>query len=142
MTQYWLMKSEPEEYGWHDLVRDGEGTWDGVRNAQASNNLKAMREGDLALFYHSRTGLEAVGIMRVSQTAFADPKDETGRWVAVKVTPVEPLKKPVSLKAMKLRPALADMAMLRQSRLSVAALSADEWAEILAMAGNAPAQPT
>ena len=141
MTQYWLMKSEPEEYGWHDLVRDGEGTWDGVRNAQASNNLKAMREGDLALFYHSRTGLEAVGIMRVSHTAFADPKDESGRWVAVKVKPVELLKRPVSLKAMKLRPALADMAMLRQSRLSVAALSADEWAEILAMAGNAPAHP-
>lgn len=141
MTQYWLMKSEPEEYGWHDLVRDGEGTWDGVRNAQASNNLKAMRTGDLALFYHSRTGLEAVGIMRISQTAFPDPKDESGRWVAVKVMPVEPLKRPVSLKAMKLRPALGDMAMLQQSRLSVAALSADEWAEILTMAGNAPTHP-
>ena len=68
MTQYWLMKSEPDEYGWADLVRAGEGVWDGVRNAQASNNLKAMQVGDLALFYHSRTGLEAVGIMRVSQS--------------------------------------------------------------------------
>lgn len=140
MTQYWLMKSEPEEYGWHDLVRDGEGLWDGVRNAQASNNLKAMRAGDLALFYHSRTGLEAVGIMEVSEAAFPDPKDDTDRWVAVKVKPVKMLKKPVSLKAMKANPALADMAMLRQTRLSVAALSAGEWHEILKMAGNGPAQ--
>lgn len=137
MTQYWLMKSEPDEYGWSDLVKAGEGTWDGVRNAQASNNLKAMREGDLALFYHSRTGLEAVGVMTISAAAFPDPKDETGRWVAVKVRPLHPLNKPVSLKAMKQRPALADMGILRQSRLSVAALSAAEWAEILAMAGNA-----
>jgi len=138
MTQYWLMKSEPDEYGWADLVKAGEGTWDGVRNAQASNNLKAMRAGDLALFYHSRTGLEAVGVMGVSAEAFPDPKDDTGRWVAVKVKPVHPLKKPVSLTAMKARPALAGMAMLRQSRLSVAAITPDEWAEIMRMAGNAP----
>lgn len=136
MTQYWLMKSEPEEYGWHHLVRDGEGTWDGVRNAQASNNLKAMREGDLALFYHSRTGLEVVGIMRISQTAFPDPKDDTGRWVAVKVQPVEPLKKPVSLAGIKANAKLAEMAILRQSRLSVAAVTGEEWKEILNMAGN------
>ncbi|MFN3820012.1 EVE domain-containing protein [Blastomonas sp.] len=142
MTQYWLMKSEPDEYGWADLVKAGEGTWDGVRNAQASNNLKAMQVGDLALFYHSRTGLEAVGVMEVSAAAFPDPKDETGRWVAVKVKPVHRLKKPVTLKAMKARPALSDMAMLRQSRLSVAQLSADEWAEVLSMAGNGSDAPT
>ena len=141
MTQYWLMKSEPEEYGWADLVRDGEGTWDGVRNAQASNNLKAMKVGDLALFYHSRTGLEAVGVMEISAEAFQDPKDETGRWVAVKVKPVHPLNKPVSLKAMKARPALSEMAMLRQSRLSVAALSSKEWAEVMTMAGNGSDTP-
>ena len=141
MTQYWLMKSEPDEYAWNDLVKAGEGIWDGVRNAQASNNLKAMQVGDLALFYHSRTGLEAVGVMEVSAAAFPDSKDEAGRWVAVKVRPVHPLKKPVSLKAMKARPALADMAMLRQSRLSVAALSAEEWSEILTMAGNGSAAP-
>lgn len=137
MTQYWLMKSEPEEYGWADLLRDGEGLWDGVRNAQASNNLKAMRSGDLALFYHSRTGLEAVGVMTISAEAFPDPKDETGRWVAVKVRPAEPLNRPVSLQAMKASPALAGMAMLRQSRLSVAALTRDEWSAIMEMAGNA-----
>lgn len=141
MTQYWLMKSEPEEYGWPDLVRDGEGTWDGVRNAQASNNLRAMKVGDLALFYHSRTGLEAVGVMEISADAFQDPKDETGRWVAVKVKPVHPLSKPVSLKAMKARPALSEMAMLRQSRLSVAPLSSKEWTEVMTMAGNGSDTP-
>lgn len=138
MTQYWLMKSEPDDYSWADLVRDGEGTWDGVRNAQASNNLKAMREGDLALFYHSRTGLEAVGVMTISAAAFPDPGDESGRWVAVKVKPGYALDRPVSLAAMKAQPALAQMAMLRQSRLSVAMLSAGEWQTILEMAGNAP----
>lgn len=138
MTQYWLMKSEPDEYGWADLVKAGEGTWDGVRNAQASNNLKAMRAGDQALFYHSRTGLEAVGVMEISAEAFPDPKDDSGRWVAVKVKPLLPLKKPVSLKAMKANPDLADMLMLRQSRLSVAGIAADEWTEIMKMAGNRP----
>jgi predicted RNA-binding protein with PUA-like domain len=141
MTQYWLMKSEPEEYGWADLVKAGEGTWDGVRNAQASNNLKAMKVDDLALFYHSRTGLEAVGVMTISAAAFPDPKDETGRWVAVKVKPVFALNKPVSLKAMKARPELADMAMLRQSRLSVAQLTEDEWKEVIVMAGNGSDAP-
>lgn len=132
------MKSEPDEYGWADLVKAGEGTWDGVRNAQASNNLKAMRAGDQALFYHSRTGLEAVGVMEISAEAFPDPKDDSGRWVAVKVKPLLPLKKPVSLKAMKANPDLADMLILRQSRLSVAGIAADEWAEIMKMAGNRP----
>lgn len=141
MTQYWLMKSEPDEYGWDDLVRAGDGLWDGVRNAQAANNLKAMRVGDLALFYHSRTGLAVIGVMTISAAAFPDPKDDTGRWVAVRVKPVQRLQKPVSLKAMKARPALADMAMLRQSRLSVAPVAAQHWAEIMLMAGNAAASP-
>lgn len=133
MTQCWLMKSEPDEYGWDDLVRAGEGVWDGVKNAQASNNMKAMKRGDRVFFYHSRTGLEAVGIMEVSEEAFRDPKDETGKWVAVKVRPVEPLANPVSLKAMKANPKLADLPIIRQSRLSVAALTSDQWDEIIAM---------
>lgn len=141
MTQYWLMKSEPDEYGWADLVKAGAGIWDGVRNAQASNNLKAMQVGDKALFYHSRTGLDAMGVMEISAAAFPDPKDDSGRWVAVKVRPLHALAKPVSLKAMKANPALADLAMLRQSRLSVAQLKADEWTEILKMAGNGSAAP-
>ncbi|MEZ5709525.1 MAG: EVE domain-containing protein [Blastomonas sp.] len=133
---YWLMKSEPDAYGWDHLVAEGEGIWDGVKNAQASNNLKAMKAGDEAFFYHSNIGLEIVGIVTVSQTAFPDPHDETGRWVAVKVRPVRKLANPVSLKAIKAEAALGDMKLVRQSRLSVSPVSAAEWRYILKMAGE------
>lgn len=135
MPNYWLMKSEPEEYGWDDLVAEKEGTWDGVKNAQASNNMKAMKKGDQVFFYHSRQGLEIVGIMEVSEEQFPDPFDDTGRWIAVKVTPVRKLDKPVTLKAMKQNPKLADLAIIRQTRLSVAPVTKAEWGEILAMSG-------
>lgn len=134
MTQYWLMKSEPEEYGWDDLVRSGEGVWDGVRNAQASNYMRAMAKGDRVYFYHSRTGLEIVGIMTIAEAAFPDPKDESGRWVAVRVKPERKLAASVSLKAMKANPALADLAILKQSRLSVAPVTREQWDEIERMA--------
>lgn len=133
MPNYWLMKSEPEEYGWDDLVAEKEGTWDGVKNAQASNNMKAMKKGDQVFFYHSRQGLEIVGIMEVSEEQFPDPFDDTGRWIAVKVKPVRKLDKPVPLKAMKQNPKLADLAIIRQTRLSVAPVTKAEWDEILAM---------
>lgn len=133
MPNYWLMKSEPEEYGWDDLVAEKEGTWDGVKNAQASNNMKAMKKGDQVFFYHSRQGLEVVGIMEVSEEQFPDPFDDTGRWIAVKVKPVRKLDKPVPLKAMKQNPKLADLAIIRQTRLSVAPVTKAEWDEILAM---------
>jgi predicted RNA-binding protein with PUA-like domain len=133
---YWLMKSEPDEYGWDDLAKAGEGIWDGVKNAQASNNMKAMKKGDRVFFYHSRQGLEIVGIMKVVQEAFPDPKDDSGRWVAVKVAPVRKLAKPVTLKAIKANDRLSDMAIVRQSRLSVAPVSEAEWKEILSMAGE------
>ncbi|MEL6875245.1 MAG: EVE domain-containing protein [Pseudomonadota bacterium] len=135
VPNYWLMKSEPEEYGWDDLVAEKEGTWDGVKNAQASNNMKAMKKGDQVFFYHSRQGLEIVGIMEVSEEQFPDPFDDTGRWIAVKVTPVRKLDKPVTLKAMKQNPKLADLAIIRQTRLSVAPVTKAEWGEILAMSG-------
>lgn len=131
--QYWLMKSEPDEYGWDDLVAEGEGVWDGVKNAQASNNMKAMKSGDQMFFYHSRTGLEIVGIMTVSAEAFPDPTDATGRWIAVKVKPQRKLDNSVSLKAMKQNPKLAELAIIRQSRLSVAPVTEAQWQEILAM---------
>lgn len=134
MTQYWLMKSEPDEYGWDDLVAEKEGVWDGVKNAQASNNMKSMTAGDQVFFYHSRQGLEVVGIMEVSEEHFPDPFDDTGRWVAVKVKPVRKLDKPVPLKAMKQNPKLADLPIIRQSRLSVAPVTKAQWDEILAMA--------
>ena len=133
MPNHWLMKSEPEEYGWDDLVAEKEGTWDGVKNAQASNNMKAMEKGDQVFFYHSRQGLEIVGIMEVSKEQFPDPFDDTGRWIAVKVKPVRKLKNPVTLKAMKQNPKLANLAIIRQTRLSVAPVTAAEWDEILAM---------
>lgn len=131
---YWLMKSEPDEYGWDDLVADGEGIWDGVKNAQASNNMKAMTRGDEIFFYHSRQGLEIVGIMTVSAEHFPDPKDDTGRWVAVKVKPLRKLEKAVTLKAIKANPKLSDLAIIRQTRLSVAPVTPAQWDEILQMA--------
>ncbi len=132
--RYWLMKSEPDEYGWDDLVAEGEGSWDGVKNHQAANNLRAMAKGDEVFFYHSRSGLEIVGIMTVSETAFPDATTDPERWVAVKVKPVRPLDRPVSLKEIKAEPALADFAIVRQSRLSVAPVEASEWRKILQMA--------
>ena len=134
MTQYWLMKSEPDEYGWDHLVAEKEGTWDGVKNAQASNNMKSMKLGDQVFFYHSRQGLEIVGIMEVSKEHFPDPFDDSGRWVAVKVKPVRKLNKPVTLKDMKQNPKLAELRIIRQSRLSVAAVTKAQWDEILSMA--------
>ncbi|MEM8918354.1 MAG: EVE domain-containing protein [Pseudomonadota bacterium] len=136
MPNHWLMKSEPEEYGWDDLVAEKEGTWDGVKNAQASNNMKAMKKGDQVFFYHSRQGLEIVGIMEVSEEQFPDPFDDTGRWIAVKVTPVRKLSNPVTLKAMKQNPKLSDLAIIRQTRLSVAPVTSAQWDEILEMSAQ------
>ena len=136
MTQYWLMKSEPDEYGWDDLVAEKEGVWDGVKNAQASNNMKKMKAGDQVFFYHSRQGLEIVGIMEVSEEQFPDPFDDTGRWVAVKVKPVRKLDKTVTLKDMKQNPKLSDLPIIRQSRLSVAPVTKAQWDVILEMSSN------
>ena len=136
MPQFWLMKSEPDEYGWDDLVAEGEGTWDGVKNAQASNNMKAMKKGDQVFFYHSRSGLEVVGIMEVSEEHSPDVTTDPERWVVVRVKPVRKLAKPVSLKAMKQNPKLEDLAILWQSRLSVAPVTESEWRAILEMAGE------
>src|SRR2546425_2100309 len=105
----WLVKSEPEVYSFADLQRDGRTVWDGVRNNQAALWLRAMRKGDEALYYHSRTDLAVVGIARVDRESFPDPTDPTGRFVAVEFVPVRPLKKPVTLAEMKANPALAGM---------------------------------
>lgn len=130
---YWLMKSEPDVYSWDELVAEGEGTWDGVRNHAAKLHLQAMKKGDEAFFYHSNTGLEVVGIMAISVAGLADPKDPSGKWAAVRVKPLRRLARGVTLKEIKANPALAKMEMLRQSRLSVAPVRADEWTEIIAM---------
>jgi predicted RNA-binding protein with PUA-like domain len=130
---HWLMKSEPDSYSWDDLVRDGSTEWTGVKNAQAAINLRAMRVGDEALFYHSNVGLEAVGIMKITRAAAPDPTD--AKWVSVEVTSVRPLKKPVTLKAIKADPRLAEMKVVRHSRLSVSPVSDEEWAVMMELAG-------
>ena len=135
--QLWLMKSEPDVYGWNDLVAEGEGTWDGVRNHLAARNLRTMAVGDLAFFYHSNIGKEIVGIARISVAGLIDPTDPDGKWAAVKVKPAAKLKAPVTLAAIKATEALAPMELLRLSRLSVSAVRALEWGLILEMAGGA-----
>lgn len=132
---YWLLKSEPDAYSWDDMVRDGETVWNGVRNHQAANNMKAMEVGDEAFFYHSNIGKEVVGIVQIVKPAAPDPTDDTGRWVAVWVAPVKPVPSPVSLAQMKAEPRLADLALIRQSRLSVVPVGAEHWNIILEMAG-------
>jgi predicted RNA-binding protein with PUA-like domain len=129
---YWLMKSEPDSYSWENLVRDKATEWDGVRNPQAAINLRAMAVGDRAFFYHSGDVKAAIGVMEISRTAQPDGPD--GKWSSVAVKPVAPLAKPVTLKAMKGEPKLAEMKMIRQSRLSVSPVSDAEWAIIMAMA--------
>jgi predicted RNA-binding protein with PUA-like domain len=129
---YWLMKSEPESYGWADLVRDGGTEWDGVRNPTARIHLRAMKVGDEAFLYHSMSDKAVVGIVRVTREARPDAKDPN--WVSVRVEPVRPLARPVTLAEIKAEPALANMELIRQSRLSVAPVRKDEWATVLEMA--------
>ena len=131
--RYWLMKTEPDAYSWDDLVSEGEGTWDGVRNHRAANNLRAMHIGDEAFFYHSNVGLEIIGIARISEAGISDPSDPEGKWAAVKVKPVKKLKHPVTLKQIKADPALADIELIKLSRLSVAVITPEEWDYIIAL---------
>ncbi len=132
---YWLVKSEPFKYAWAQLVEDGRTEWDGVRNHQAAINLKAMRVGDRAFFYHSNEGKDIVGVCEIVKEAYPDPSDKAGRFVMVDVKPVAPMPEPVSLKQIKATPELAEMALVRQSRLSVSPVSGEEWALICKMGG-------
>ncbi|WP_324742662.1 EVE domain-containing protein [Tsuneonella sp. CC-YZS046] len=133
---YWLMKSEPDAYSWDDLMAEGEGTWDGVRNHRAANNLRAMKPGDQAFFYHSNIGKEIVGIVEISAGGIVDPTDPEGKWAAVKVKPVRKLGRAVTLREIKANPTLADMELVRLSRLSVAEIKPTEWQEVLRMSGE------
>lgn len=136
VKSYWLMKSEPDAYSWDDLVAEGEGTWDGVRNYRARNNLQAMKPGDLAFFYHSNIGLEIVGIAEITVSGIADPSDDTGKWAAVKLKPVRKLKRAITLKEIKADPHLAEIELIKLSRLSVAAITPQEWDYIVALSGG------
>jgi len=131
--QYFLVKSEPFKYSWQQFLEDKGTFWDGVRNYQARNNLKAMKEGDLVLFYHSNVGKEVVGVAKVTRTAYPDPTTDDSRWVAVDLVPVESLARPVTLEQIKQDALLQDIALVRQGRLSVMPLKAAEFDRILAL---------
>ncbi|MXP13837.1 EVE domain-containing protein [Altererythrobacter confluentis] len=135
MPRYWLMKSEPNVYSWDDLVKEGEGTWDGVRNHRAKNNLMAMEVGDQVFFYHSNIGLEIVGIAEVSEAGITDPTDPEGKWAAVRIKPKAKLPATVTLKQAKAEPRLAEMELVKLMRLSVSEVTPDEWSIVLSMAG-------
>lgn len=131
---YWLVKSEPFKYSWDDFVNQGTGTWDGVRNYQARNNLAAMKLDDLVLFYHSNEGVEVVGIAKIVKEAYPDPTTEDKRWVVVDLMPVEKLPKTVTLQSIKADVRLQDVSLIRQSRLSVQQLKKEEFDIIISKA--------
>lgn len=133
---YWLVKSEPEAYSWDAFVKDKRTAWTGVRNFQARNNLRAMKRGDLVLFYHSVSDKQVIGIARVQKESYPDPTAREGDWSCIDLIPVKRLEKPVSLEAIKSGPVLANMALLKQSRLSVTPVTTDEFRRILALAGT------
>ena len=130
---HWLVKSEPEKYSWEKFNKDGRTFWDGVRNYAARNNMRAMTEGDLVLFYHSNEGKEVVGIAKVVKEAYQDPTTDDTNWVVVDLAPVEPLKKPVTLAQIKEESALKDIQLVRLGRLSVVSLKPEEFDKILEM---------
>ncbi|MCB8873904.1 EVE domain-containing protein [Acidisoma silvae] len=135
MTAYWLIKSEPDAFSWDQQVENRVEPWSGVRSHQAKNNLKAMKTGDFAFFYHSNIGREIVGIVRIAREYYPDKTAESGDWVAVDMEAVGPMPRPVSLATIKADPALADLALVRLSRLSVAPVSAEHWAYICKLGG-------
>ena len=132
---HWLVKSEPAAYSWTKFVRDGRTAWTGVRNCQARNHLRAMAVGDPVLFYHSVTDKQLVGRAQVSRPSFPDPTAKDGDWSAVELVPVAPLPRPVTLAAIKADPQLADLPLLRQSRLSVTPLTPAQYQHLLHLAG-------
>lgn len=133
---YWLIKSEPFKYSWEQFVKDKKTFWDGVRNYAARNNLKAMKKGDLLFFYHSNEGLEIVGIAKVVKEHYQDPTTDETAWVVVDVAPYKALKKPVTLVQIKADPLLKHMQLVRLSRLSVSAVTPDEFAKICDLSGT------
>jgi predicted RNA-binding protein with PUA-like domain len=128
---HWLVKSEPVKYSWEKFLKEGRTFWDGVRNYQARNNLKEMKEGDLVLYYHSNDGKEVVGIAKVMREFYQDPTTEDPNWVVVDLSPVESLKTPVTLEQIKADVQLKDIGLVRQGRLSVMSMKKEEFDRIL-----------
>lgn len=135
MPAYWLVKSEPDAFSWDQQVANGVEPWTGVRNHMAKNNLKAMKKGDRAFFYHSNIGKEIVGVVQVAREAYPDPTAESGDWVCVDMKAVGPMPKPVTLVDIKADPELADLALVRMSRLSVLPVSEAHWKKLCKMGG-------
>src|SRR2546426_4830851 len=129
----WMVKQEPETYSWDDFMRDGRTDWTGVRNFQARNNLRQMKVGDRVLFYHSGTGKCVVGIAEVAKAAYPDPTADDPQWVAVDIKPVKPLKETVPLASIRYNPKLSNLPLIRQSQLSVMALTKEEFDTIVGM---------
>jgi predicted RNA-binding protein with PUA-like domain len=140
LMAYWLFKSEPDVFSWDDQVALGAagGEWHGVRNYQARNNMRAMEVGDLGFFYHSQVGKAVVGIVEVIARAHPDSTTDDPRWECVDIRAVRPFARPVTLEEIRARPELADMVLVRNSRLSVQPVTAAEWAVVCAMGGTAP----
>jgi predicted RNA-binding protein with PUA-like domain len=132
---YWLLKSEPSSYSWDQLLADGRTHWNGVRNPQALNNLRAMKLGDRAFFYHSNKGKEIVGVVEVVKEFYPDPADKGGKLGMIDIRPVMPAESSVGLKAIRANPELSGLSLLRQSRLSVCPVSENEWTALCKMAG-------
>ncbi len=135
---YWLMKSEPGTWSWDDQVKDGTAEWDGVRNYQAANNMKAMTVGDLVFFYHSGKDREIVGIVQVARTYYPDPTDGSGRFGMVDVTALRPFVRPVTLAQVKAEPRLSELALVRHTRLSVMPVAEAAWRIICALGETDP----
>jgi len=136
--QYWLVKQEPESYSWAAFVKDGETAWTGVRNFQARNNLRAMKNGDLVFYYHSVSEKQIVGLARVAREAYPDPTAKEGDWSCVDLVPVKPLKKPVTLESIKSDKLLKTLPLVRQTRLSVTPMAQEHFRRVLEMAETKP----
>ena len=134
--RYWLVKQEPEDYSWTDLVRDGSTSWTGVRNFQARNNLRQMKVGDTVFFYHSGKEKSVVGIAQVAKAAYPDPTADDPAWIAVDIEPVEPVSRPVALVDIRANSKLSNLLLIRQSRLSVMPVTKQEFEEIVRMGGK------
>jgi predicted RNA-binding protein with PUA-like domain len=131
--KYWLAKTEPYEFSWEDMLTANHACWDGIRNYQARNYLRDMKKGDLVFIYHSNQGLEIVGTAEVITESYSDPKADDPKWLAVDLKPLKALLKPVSLKAIKSEPELSEIALLKQSRLSIVPIKKEEYERIMEM---------
>ncbi len=137
-SNHWLVKSEPEAYSWADLVKDGGTAWTGVRNYQARIHLRAMKKGDIVFVYHSVSDKQVVGVAKVAKEAYADPTAKEGDWSCVDLKPVKAFAEPVPLDVIKADKALADMALIRQSRLSVMPVTSEQAERLLKLGGTKP----